>query len=65
MNLLHYRDLIIRAVREGGASLELLAAQMDDAAQAKATLQAKGYGAWKSMTSMAAQVPEVRERQRG
>ena len=59
MNLRHYRELIVRAVQEGGSSLDLLAAQMDDAAQAKATLQAKGYGAWKSMTALASRVPEA------
>jgi len=50
--------MIVRAVREGGASLDLLAAHMDDAAQAKQILQVKGYGgAWSSMTRLATLVP--------
>jgi hypothetical protein len=63
MRLDHYRDLIIRAVQIGGATLDRLAAHMDDAAQAKQLLQAKGYGpAWSSVTKLAAQVPEVGEK---
>ncbi|MGO4379684.1 hypothetical protein AB4Z19_15520 [Pseudoduganella sp. RAF19] len=58
LRLDHYRDMIIRAVKEGGVSLDLLAAHMDDAAQAKQILQVKGYGsAWSSMTRLAALVP--------
>jgi hypothetical protein len=60
MNLLHYRDLITRAVDEGGSALDKLAAHMDDAARAKQLLQLKGYGGpWDSMAKLAAQVPEV------
>lgn len=55
-----YRDMIVRAVAEGGSSLDLLAARMQDAAQAKQILHAKGYGgAWDGMTKLAAQVPEA------
>lgn len=58
MNMLHYRDLITRAVADGGTSLDKLAARMDDAAQAKQMLHAKGYGGpWDSITKLAAQVP--------
>lgn len=66
MNLLHYRDLITRAVEEGGSSLDKLAARMDDAAQAKQVLHAKGYGdSWSSMVKLAAQVPEAAKRTNG
>lgn len=66
MNLLHYRDLITRAVAEGGSSLDKLAARMDDAAQAKQVLHAKGYGdSWSSMVKVVSQVPEAAKRANG
>lgn len=61
MNLRYYRELIKRVAQEDGSTLDLLAAHMEDAAQSKQVLQAKGYGsAWSSMTALAAAVPTNR-----
>ena len=62
MQKLHYRDLILRAVRERDWSrLDMIAAQLDDAERAREILRAKGYGEpGMSASSTVAQVPEVR-----
>lgn len=63
MNLIHYRDLIAKAVKDDGSALDLIAARLADAAQAKQMLHAKGYGsAWCSITAMAAEVLPARSK---
>jgi hypothetical protein len=55
----HYRDLIVRAVRESDTQLvDMLVAHLVDAERAKQVLRAKGYGeAGMSASATAAQVP--------
>ncbi len=55
----HYRELILRAVRErDGKQLDQLAAQLQDAERAREILRAKGYGTTgTSASATAAMVP--------
>lgn len=57
----HYRDMILRAVRERDwQRLDMIVAQLDDAQRAREILRAKGYGeSGMSASATAAQVPEV------
>jgi hypothetical protein len=60
MQTRHYRELIVRAVRErDGATLDKIIAQITDAERAREILRAKGYGSTGlSASATAAQVPD-------
>lgn len=59
----HYRELILRAVRErDGKQLDQLAAQLQDAERAREILRTKGYGTTgTSASATAAMVPPANE----